>query len=408
MISLEFCQTPVTINEFKFMSISSLPLSYCGNVHPANTVPELIQVLQTKTALVQQKTGLKIAAGLWLPDAITLEIESNPQLLDNIHSTLQQHDLICYTLNAFPFGNFHSERVKEQVYLPDWTNPDRRDYTIRCARILATLLPDGVEGSVSTVPLGFKELSCRDGFLEECCDQLVETARLLDEIHDDTGRIIRLAIEPEPLCVLETTPEVVDFFAMLRERVKTNELVEIVDRHLGVCYDVCHQSVEFEDVAASIRTLQEHDIRINKVHITCAIELQNPATNAAGRTFLADFAEPRYLHQTFRAQSGKTESITDLTAEFVKNPPADWLNTPCWRIHFHVPVHAENLGPLATTRLDLKRALTEIGKLEYAPHLEVETYTWSVMPGENLPGPCEGLAREMNATLQLLADLETE
>ncbi|WP_339612508.1 metabolite traffic protein EboE [uncultured Rubinisphaera sp.] len=390
------------------MSISTLPLSYCGNVHPANTFSELIQVLQSKTALVQQKTGSKIAAGLWLPDAITREIESKPQLLNEIQSTLQQHDLICYTLNAFPFGNFHSERVKEQVYLPDWTNPDRRDYTIRCARILATLLPEGVEGSVSTVPLGFKDLSGREGFLEECCDQLIETARLLDEIHDDTGRIIRLAIEPEPLCVLETTAEVVDFFVMLRERMNSQEVAEIVERHLGVCYDVCHQSVEFEDVAASIRTLQEHDIRINKVHITCAIELQNPATNEAGRTFLADFAEPRYLHQTFRAQSDKTESITDLTADFVKNPPADWFNAPCWRIHFHVPVHAENLGPLATTRPDLKLALAEIANLEYAPHLEVETYTWSVMPGENLPDPCEGLAREMNATQQLLADLESK
>ncbi|HBN75984.1 MAG TPA: hypothetical protein DD473_09220 [Planctomycetaceae bacterium] len=389
------------------MSISTLPLSYCGNVHPANTVPEFIQVLQDKTALVQQKTGSRIAAGLWLPDAITREIESKPQLLDDIQITLQQHDLICYTLNAFPFGNFHSERVKEQVYLPDWTQENRREYTIHCARILAALLPDGVEGSISTVPLGFKELSGREGFLKECCDQLIETARLLDEIHDDTGRIIRLAIEPEPLCVLETTPEVVDFFAMLRERVKSNELAEIVERHLGVCYDVCHQSVEFEDVAASIRTLQEQDIRINKVHITCAIELQNPATNEAGRKFLADFAEPRYLHQTFRTQSGKSQSINDLTAEFANSPPADWLDAPSWRIHFHVPVHAENLGPLNTTRPDLKLALAEIAKLEYAPHLEVETYTWSVMPGENLPDPCEGLAREMTATQQLLADLTT-
>jgi len=387
------------------MTLSTLPLSYCGNVHPAQTVDELTQVLTTQTARVQRQSEFPIAAGLWLPDAITRELEESPDRLEPIAKALRENNLICYTLNAFPFGNFHLERVKEQVYLPDWTDPQRLEYTIRCARLLARLLPDGVEGSISTVPLGFKALADKPDFQQQCITNLLELARQLDDLHDSTGRVIRLAIEPEPLCVLETTKEVVDFFNALRARVDSEALQEIVDRHLGVCYDVCHQSVEFEDVAESIAELNRNQIRINKVHITCAIDLPNPAQNKEGREFLADFAEPRYLHQTFRNSSTGTVSEVDLTAEFARNPPAAWLEADSWRIHFHVPVHADSLGPLSTTRADLKKAISAVAALEYAPHLEVETYTWTVMPGKDLPDVCDGLTEELAATHRLLNEL---
>ncbi len=387
------------------MTLSTLPLSYCGNVHPAQTVDELTQVLTTQMARVQRQSDFSIAAGLWLPDAITRELEESPDRLEPIVTALRENNLICYTLNAFPFGNFHLERVKEQVYLPDWTDPQRLEYTIRCARLLARLLPDGVEGSISTVPLGFKALADKPDFQQQCITNLLELARQLDDLHDSTGRVIRLAIEPEPLCVLETTKEVVDFFNALRARVDSEALQEIVDRHLGVCYDVCHQSVEFEDVAESIAELSQNQIRINKVHITCAIDLPNPSQNQEGREFLADFAEPRYLHQTFRNSSTGTVSEVDLTAEFARNPPAEWLDADSWRIHFHVPVHADSLGPLSTTRADLKKALAAVAALEYAPHLEVETYTWTVMPGKDLPDVCDGLTEELAATHRLLNEL---
>lgn len=385
------------------MSISSLPLSYCGNVHPALSFSQLEEVLQSKTSLIQKKLGKRIAAGLWLPDEMTRQLSEQPALIARLGELLAGEGLICYTLNAFPFGNFHSERVKENVYLPDWSEPARAEYTVRCAEILSQILPEGVEGSISTVPLAFKERELPSDFLDQCCDALIQTARQLDDLHDRTGKVIRLAIEPEPLCVLETTPETVAFFARLRSRAGAD--AEVVNRHLGVCYDICHQSVEYEDVAASIQNLRDQEIRINKVHITCAIELKNPGTNREGREFLAQFAEPRYLHQTFTRQEEGTRTFTDLTAEFVQSPPAEWEQAESWRIHFHVPVQAENLGPLSTTRPDLEKALREVAKLDYAPHLEVETYTWSVMPGKDLPDVCDGLTRELEYTLNFLNQL---
>jgi len=387
------------------MSLTSLPLSYCCNVHPSSNVQELLQILTEKTAYVQELTVQPIAAGLWLADSVTRELADSVELLASLKEKLAQHQLPCYTLNAFPYGNFHTKRVKEKVYLPDWTSTDRLEYTIRCAKLLAELLPEGVEGSISTVPLGFKELSNEPDFTIRCCDRLIELAQQLDILHDETGRLIRLAIEPEPLCVIETTAEAITFFEQLRQQAQTVLAEDVVNSHIGLCYDICHQAVEYEDVKQSIQTLTENNIRINKVHITCAIELNDPANNIEGRQFLAQFAEPRYLHQTFTklsSSSKETTHITDLTTEFATCPPQDWLNAESWRIHFHVPVHADSLGPLSTTRKSLQEAMQAVRDLSYAPHLEVETYTWNVMPGETPTDVCQNLAEEMRATYKLL------
>ena len=273
------------------MSISSLPLSYCTNVHPGVTLDEVIQGLRKYTREIQREIGRPLAAGLWLSQPVIRELTAEPSQVSRLRETLSESQLCTYTLNAFPYGDFHSERVKENVYLPDWTDPSRLQYTLDCARVLAQLLPEGMEGSLSTLPLGFKSLSHAPGFQSACTRQLIQFAKAMDQLHDDTGQVIRLAIEPEPLCVLETTPETIAFFAALREAADATGDRAAVDRHIGVCYDVCHQSVEFEDVAASIRELGDADIRINKVHITCAIEVRLPTPESLAE--LARFVEPR-------------------------------------------------------------------------------------------------------------------
>ncbi len=338
------------------MSLSSLPLSYCTNVHPGLTLAAVLDGLETYTAPVREALDAPLAAGLWLAQPVIAELQADPRHLDELQASLHKHRLSCYTLNAFPYGDFHSERVKEQVYVPDWTMPARSEYTLACARTLAHLMPVGTEGSISTVPLGFKHFPREEGFLADCQTQLINLAQALDELHDDTGRVVRLALEPEPLCLLETTPETLAFFAQLREEAERRGQLEVAQRHLGVCFDVCHQSVEFEDVAESIRQLCTADIRINKVHITCAIQLDNPADNAEGRAALAAYVEPRYLHQTFaRKRTGELLATVDLSRPLALDPPDDYREAEQWRVHFHVPVHADALGPLGTTRPDLRR-----------------------------------------------------
>jgi len=409
------------------MVLSTLPLSYCTNVHPGRSLDEVLAGLERYTLGIRQRFGSPLAAGLWLAQPVICELTATRANFDRLRDWLLSHELPCYTLNAFPYGDFHSDRVKEQVYLPDWTEPARRDYTLQCAKLLAELLPEGADGSISTVPLGFKalvghfwkpgfsesraslvdeaRLSEKPGFIDRCIEQLIDTARGLQQLHHDTGRVIRLAIEPEPLCVLETTAETVAFFHRLRDRAARDGAHEAVEQHLGVCYDVCHQAVEFEDVAASIRQLARDRIRINKVHLSCAIHVDRPA-DPETRTALARYIEPRYLHQTFARTATGVVSQVDLDEALTNDPPEEFRTASAWRVHFHVPVDAERLGPLRTTRPELQQALAVLPELDYAPHLEVETYTWEVFPGGGRTELVEGFARELMATRKLFMALE--
>ncbi|MEW4488299.1 metabolite traffic protein EboE [Thalassoglobus sp. JC818] len=384
------------------MSLSTLPLSYCTNVHPGKTVEEIASGLTSFTIPARQQLGERIAAGLWLPASAISQIEEDSSKISQLQDVLNEGELVCYTLNTFPYGNFHSERVKEQVYLPDWTTQERLDYTISCANVLSELMPDGTEGSLSTVPLGFKGFERPSDFDGQCIQKLLQLAEHLDRLHDETGKVIRLAIEPEPLCVLETTPETIQFFEKLFTQAESQGLDQIARRHLGVCYDVCHQAVEFEDTAKSIEDLTAKGIRINKVHITCAIDVKSPWERPAAREQLKQFVEQRYLHQSFARSASGIVSVTDLSADLCDNPPEDFQNADAWRIHFHVPVDAEAIGELGTTRPDLEKALSAVAKLDYAPHLEVETYTWNVLPGERDIPLVEGLVGELRATRELL------
>lgn len=390
------------------MALSPLPLCYCTNVHAGRTLRDVLDGLDSFTVPVARHFGEPLAAGLWLAAPVVAEILSSKTGLRELKSQIAARNLTCHTLNAFPYGDFHSERVKENVYLPDWANPKRLQYTLDCANILTTLLPRGVDGSLSTVPLGFKVFSNPSDFRENAADALIELARKLAELAVESGRRVRLAIEPEPFCLLETTDETIEFFEFLWDRAPNSIAVENLRNHIGVCYDICHQAVEFEDVADSIRRLDKAGIRINKVHISCAIKLDHPADNHAARQELTRYVEPRYLHQTTgRLIEGQVVRAVDLTHELALAPPGEFLAAEEWRVHYHVPVNAERLGPLKTTRNELRQALQVVAGLHYAPHLEVETYTWEVLPDGVSANLVDGLTAELRATRELLNEIES-
>jgi hypothetical protein len=237
---------------------------------------------------------------------------------------------------------------------------------------------------------------------------LIETAAHLDALRERTGKTIRLGIEPEPLCLLETTDETIAFFRRLFARAGDAGRADAVRTHVGVCYDVCHQAVEFEDAAGAVAAIDAAEIRINKVHISCALQLDRPAQNEEGRVALRRFVEPRYLHQTTAvAPTGEVLRAVDLDQALLDAPPPGFKEAAVWRVHFHVPVDAERIGPLATTRSSLRDALRAVARLSYAPHLEVETYTWDVMPGRQKVNLADALASEMNAARAMLKEIQT-
>lgn len=277
------------------MFSASVPLCYCTNVHPCRKGSDVERVLDQYTIPVRQRCGFDIGAGLWLPADALGEVIVDSTRMKAVRQALDARGLVCYTLNAFPYGDFHSERVKEQVYLPDWSDSSRLDYTTECAELLAHLLPDGMDGSISTLPLASKLFRHADDFYPIVIAHLIELANRFDRLATHTGQIIRLAIEPEPYCLLETTAETVEFFQRLWSVADDVGCGEVARRHLGVCYDVCHQAVEFENAADAIRALQQADIRINKVQISCAIELED-ASDTAGVAEVYDESRAAELH----------------------------------------------------------------------------------------------------------------
>jgi sugar phosphate isomerase/epimerase len=389
------------------MSLSPLPLSYCTNVHPGRTAGEVVEGLDRFTLDVARNFGAPLSAGLWLANSVVKELLAGDDRCRRFAAGLATRGLTCHTLNAFPFGDFHSDRVKEEVYRPSWAELSRLEYTLSAARILAVLLPPGVEGSISTLPLGYPPLDPAPDFLSRSADRLVDAACGLARLKEETGQLIRLAIEPEPCCALDETPTAIAFFGdVLWPLAAERNGLDAVREHVGLCFDVCHQAVAFEDMGRSISEIDRAGIRINKVHITCAIELENPGGNTDGRRALADYVEPRYLHQTkAKAADGRVLHVLDLDRALALEPPTDFRTAQAWRVHFHVPVDAERLGPLNTTRPDLRKALAAVAKLSYAPHLEVETYTWDVLPIHAGGDLVEGLTRELVATRELLGEV---
>lgn len=389
------------------MSLSTLPLSYCTNVHPGRTVAEIEEGLDRYTVKVAGQFGSPLAAGLWLAEPVVRELLGSEIVCRRFVEGLATRNLTCHTLNAFPFGDFHRERVKERVYQPAWSQPQRLKFTVSAARILAQLLPGGIDGSISTLPLGFPGLDSAPDFLSQCVDNLVLAAQELDRLKQETGQTIRLGLEPEPCCWLDETSTAIDFFqSRLWPEAAARKCLDAVRTHVGLCLDVCHQAVAFEDMRQSIAAIHDAGIRLNKIHITCALELESPSTNPEGRQALARYVEPRYLHQTkARRSDGRVVTALDLDRNLALDPPAEFLSAERWRVHFHVPVDAERLGPLGTTRADLRTALAAVKDLPYAPHLEVETYTWEVLPDRAARDLVDGLTRELIATRELIGEL---
>ncbi len=379
-----------------------LHLAYCTNVHPGEDWATTFEALNRYTLRVKERvqpTG-QYAIGLRLSDRAAREL-SDPGALLAFQRWLAQHESYVFTINGFPFGQFHGTRVKEQVYRPDWTDPQRLAYTNRLFDLLSQLLPPGVEGSVSTLPGSFKEFIHAPEQEQAICDNVWRCVEHLARLCERTGRQMHLGLEPEPLGWFENTEETVRFFGRMHDEHPGDPRLK---EHLGVNYDTCHFAVEFEEPTAAIARLQQHGIRLSKIHLSNALKL---VPSPAARQQLAAFAEDVYLHQVLiRHRDGSVTRFRDL-APALASPPASAPRTGDeWRVHFHVPLHCERSGEFNTTA-DHVRGLLKVLQAQphLCSHLEMETYTWAVLP-ENLRSRdvTDQLVAEYDWTRQLLAE----
>jgi sugar phosphate isomerase/epimerase len=389
---------------FRHRDGTTVHLAYCTNVHPAEDLDGVVDQLGRYAEPVRRALGAGLlGVGLWLARDVATALAADPAASRRLRAELAARGLEVVTFNGFPYQGFHAPVVKHAVYRPDWTEPARLAYTADLAQVLARLLPDdAAEGSVSSLPLAWRT-PWHDERRRRAKEALGELAGRLAKIHAADGRAVRVGFEPEPGCVIDTTEDAV------------RELTGIDTEWLGLCLDACHLAVAFEAPAAALARLAAAGLPIVKVQASCALEAARPADPEV-RAALEAAAEPRFLHQVReRAAAGPdTPDGTVLPADDLDVAlPTGGLALPAagpWRVHFHVPVHAETLGPLHTTRPVLIETLRALlgGPRALTRHVEVETYTWSVLPEQARPATgadlVAGIAAELAWTRgQLLA-----
>jgi sugar phosphate isomerase/epimerase len=349
-------------------------LSYCTNVHPAEDLAGIVAQLDTYAVSIRKRLDADVLGlGLWLAAPVAAALAASPEERRKFRHELDSRGLEVVTLNGFPYEAFQAPVVKQAVYHPDWTTPERLAYTLDLARVLVDLLPDdAARGSISTLPLAWREpwpMSASDAAYRNI-DLLAKELASLD-------RPIRVGFEPEPGCLIENTTQAVEYVSRMDTSV------------LGVCLDLAHLAVAWEDPAAAVGRLRTAGIPIVKVQVSAALE--GPAADPA----LRPYVEPRFLHQT---RTSDDVYADDLDEALDRDLPGEM-----WRVHYHVPLHAEPAAPLTSTVPVLREAVREIGS--DCDHFDVETYTWGVLPAEQRPRDDAGLAAGIAAELAFARDL---
>jgi sugar phosphate isomerase/epimerase len=370
----------------KIGETTPIHLTYSLNVYPCSSLKDIEQNIFTHAVSafknVTEQTGNTgpFGVGLFIPAHLTKEfLEQCAELKER----LDREGLYVFTINGFPYGAFHDKRIKENVYKPDWSCEERLLYTNALAHILADLLIDDTEGSISTVPVTFKPWA-DEALLTKAVMHLMDAAAELNTIQKEKGKRIAIALEPEPGCYLETTDDVVEFFTqiLIQQGVTylseeygydPDDAEEIIHNHIGICIDTVHSAVMFEDPKDMIDTVTSHNIRPVKIHLGGAVSFNNQESPTQD---IIPYCDEIYLHQT---------SILDESDEkhfFIDLPQAlETFPTGEWRVHFHVPLSAELKGGLASTASLVTRDFLLRAADAGVRHFEAEIYTLTLMPG---------------------------
>jgi sugar phosphate isomerase/epimerase len=388
-------------------------LTYCTNIHPGETWPEVAASLERHLPEVKRRVAAEQPFGVGLRlSAVAAKALREPAAMAELQALLERTGCYVFTINGFPYGPFHGRPVKEQVYQPDWSQEARLTYSNQLADLLAELLPEdpALDGSISTVPGTFKPLAEAPAAVDDMAHNLVRHAAHLVAIRERTGRTIALSLEPEPCCFLETIQETVAFFEQhLLGATAVRQLTELTGlargdaeaalrRHLGVCYDVCHAAVEFEDPAGSLRALRTAGIGVLKLQLSAALRIAEVGPETAAQ--LQPFDEPVYLHQVIERRGDRLRRHLDLPQALATLGEAGGAE---WRVHFHVPIFLQELKDFSTTQTFLGEILALHRREPISAHLEVETYTWDVLPAHYRQADvASAIARELTWVIEQL------
>lgn len=394
------------------MKLKNFHLSYCSNIHPGESWDATLENLKTYIPEIRQRLDVTEAfgIGLRLSNEASLILKDSDKL-EEFKAWLESENAYVFTLNGFPYGDFHRKVVKEKVHYPDWTTNDRKEYTIRSFQILADLLPEGIDGGISTSPISYRHWFKTEEELNKAMQtatiNLLEVVVELARLEKETGKYLHLDIEPEPDGILENSDEMIWLFTNWliplgvpffdRLGLSSIEAEVLIKRHIQVCYDVCHFAIVYENPADTFAKFEAEGIQVGKIQISAALKVNIPESKSEKKEILSKlqpFAESTYLHQVVgRDSNQRLTSYSDLPQAIEK-----LLGTKDeeWRIHFHVPIFLEDYGALSSTQSSIKVVLNEVlNNSKITNHLEVETYTWEVLPEDTHLSLGESISREL-------------
>ena len=398
------------------MKLANAHLSYCSNIHPGESWQQILNNLNTYTTKIRKKiTTSSFGLGLRLSNEASKELLMDDNLY-KFKTWLDSEKLYVFTINGFPYGAFHHKVIKDQVHHPDWSTKERFNYTKRLIKIMAELLPENTSGSISTSPITYKywHKTAKDisSITQISTQSLIEIVCYLIEIKERTGKNIHIDIEPEPDGLLESSIECIHFFesSLIPYGVplisKTfnltdNESEKRIKNHIQICMDICHFAVGYESPTTVIQQFKEYGIKIGKLQISAALSSgQLTKENKDIITSeLSAFDEPIYLHQSvIKDQSGSLTQYKDL------GDALNGINSSSSEIrtHYHVPVFTDTYQHLCSTQSEIKETLAIWKKTPFTDHLEIETYTWSILPKKLQLDQIDTIVREINWVKQEL------
>ena len=397
-------------------------LTYCTNIHAGESWSDHFAALRQNIPGIKKRISAEqsFGIGLRLSNEASIQLQEK-EALKIFKEWLKQEDCYVFTMNGFPYGGFHRTKVKDQVHAPDWTTAERVSYTIRLFNILAELLPDDMEGGISTSPLSYKYWHGADQqqeVFEKATKNILQVIEHLILTKKKTGKHLHLDIEPEPDGLIESGPEFFDWYEryllpmgktyLLKQSGSTEEQTEqVILDHMQLCYDVCHFAVGYEEHAEVIRQLEKKKIKVGKIQISAALKAAMPDDQKKREGVIQAFRlfnESTYLHQVVSRQAdGSLKRYPDLPEAL--NDAGNAL-TKEWRSHFHVPLFVQDYGLLKSTQDDIREVLAIQRKQPFTKHLEVETYTWEVLPDALKAPLSESIIREMEWVINYLSNAD--
>jgi hypothetical protein len=385
-----------------------LHVTYCTNIHPGQDWKSTFSSIQKHVPRIKKEVSDQqpFGLGLRLSNKASEELDGAENMYV-FQQWLTENDVYIFTMNGFPYGNFHDERVKDMVHAPDWTTKERLTYTKRLFRQLALLLPKGMQGGISTSPISYKywyktEQDTVKAF-EVGAQQMLLVANYLFELEETTGKYLHLDIEPEPDGLLENSDEVLTFFSNFlipigipffkkKQHLNKEGAERLIKKYITVCYDICHFSLAYEEPSNTFEKFKNAGIIVGKIQVSAALKIRfDGADNEIIWKELSQFNEPTYLHQVTEKIGDTVKTYSDLPVILENKGAHQEL-----RAHYHVPIFLEKYGALFSTQDHIIKTLDYLQNHPVTGHLEIETYTWDVLPSDLKQDLSESIIREIN------------